>query len=392
MSRGNIDEIGEPDWRTLVAYLNRDSLADENAEKYLTGLRRVLLQQASEGAPESPRLLPLLSGLAKFCADNEFVFAETREELDRLAHLEPERSPSHAALMRCYRAAPFAALPISEIRQLRAPSDAISRAVQSQYEENPYPRWTKLPIGPINDDAQRILIAGCGTGRHALLNAQPSPRSQVVAIDLSRASLAYGLMKAREYGIRNVEFLQADILDVGLLGRKFDIVSSVGVLHHMDDPLAGLVALKSVMAPGATLKFAVYAAPGRASILAAIALRQRLGLPSTPQGIRQLRQAILDLPADDAARGVSAEKDFYSLSGCRDLVFHVKEHNYTVPKLAELIGQSQMKLVRFQVPAKVLSQFEQAGYRDPLDLRDWAAFEKRFPITSETMYRASLAR
>ena len=33
--------------------------------------------------------------------------------------------------------------------------------------------------------------------------------------------------------------MQADILDLHKLNKQFDIIESVGVLHHMNDPLLG---------------------------------------------------------------------------------------------------------------------------------------------------------
>src|SRR5262249_14244783 len=96
--------------------------------------------------------------------------------------------------------------------------DGTSMEVMRQYEENPYPRWTLAAPAtspqatpPRTESAasgaagsgQEILIAGCGTGRHAVLVAQRWPLARILAIDLSRASLAYARRKARETGLEN---------------------------------------------------------------------------------------------------------------------------------------------------------------------------------------------
>ena len=47
-----------------------------------------------------------------------------------------------------------------------------------------------------------MLIAGCGTGQHAIETAQRFPAARVLAIDLSLTSLAYALRKTREIGVR----------------------------------------------------------------------------------------------------------------------------------------------------------------------------------------------
>ena len=107
--------------------------------------------------------------------------------------------------------------------------DATSKAVRSQYEENPYPRWTTMPMQralsftgylKINfpwleslreaPAEPRVLIAGCGTGRHPIGVARELPKASVLAIDLSLASLAYAKRMARRYEVQNLEFRHGD--------------------------------------------------------------------------------------------------------------------------------------------------------------------------------------
>src|ERR1051325_8984636 len=86
---------------------------------------------------------------------------------------------------------------------------------------------------------QKILIAGCGTGKHPFWIAQCFPDARILAIDLSRANLAYARRKTREEGLPNIEYGQADILKLAGIGRIFDRIDAVGVLHHLADPEAG---------------------------------------------------------------------------------------------------------------------------------------------------------
>ena len=61
-------------------------------------------------------------------------------------------------------------------------------------------------------EAPTILIAGCGTGQHSIATATRFKGSKVLAIDLSLSSLSYAKRKTEELGIKNVEYMQADIL------------------------------------------------------------------------------------------------------------------------------------------------------------------------------------
>src|SRR5262249_16981551 len=99
-----------------------------------------------------------------------------------------------------------------KLRTLTAVSAGITQAVRQQYEENPYPRWLKVPPAPeatsVDDFLHQqlpgahfdalgkgrefdILVAGCGTGIEAVMTAQRFPRSRVLAVDLSVSSLCY---------------------------------------------------------------------------------------------------------------------------------------------------------------------------------------------------------
>ena len=52
--------------------------------------------------------------------------------------------------------------------------------------------------------------------------------------------------------------MQGDILKIDQLGRLFDIIESVGVLHHMDDPLTGWKVLVDRLRSGGLMKVGLY--------------------------------------------------------------------------------------------------------------------------------------
>ena len=134
----------------------------------------------------------------------------------------------------------------------------VSIKVKKQYEENPYPRWTNLGLSieardikdVVNDiklninlnqiqfsKNPEILIAGCGTGQHVITTASKYKNVRVYALDLSFNSLSYAKRKAMELGIKNINFIQGDILNINALNKNYDLIESVGVLHHMENPL-----------------------------------------------------------------------------------------------------------------------------------------------------------
>ena len=80
----------------------------------------------------------------------------------------------------------------------------------------------------------------------------------VLSMDLSLTRLSYAIRKTRELGITNIEYMQGDILKIDQLGRLFDIIESVGILHHMDDPLTGWKVLVDRLRSGGLMKVGLY--------------------------------------------------------------------------------------------------------------------------------------
>tara|TARA_B100000787_G_scaffold93930_1_gene69343 strand:+ start:154 stop:381 length:228 start_codon:yes stop_codon:yes gene_type:complete len=68
-------------------------------------------------------------------------------------------------------------------------------------------------------------------------------------------------------GFKNIEYMQADILDLGNLDKKFDIVESSGVLHHMDDPMAGWKVLTDCLKPAGLMNLGLYSELARPHIV-----------------------------------------------------------------------------------------------------------------------------
>jgi SAM-dependent methyltransferase len=294
--------------------------------------------------------------------------------------------------------------------RLTAIENPVSQKVQAQYEENPYPRWMKtrsgkarpmkineymrtfFPRAPYQDifGNASYLVAGCGTGRHAAEMKDLFDIDRTLAIDLSRASLAYAKRMAKNLGLDSIEFAQADILQLPSLGETFTIVDSTGVLHHLADPAAGWRALLSILRPGGLMRIGLYSELARRHVVLAreeIATRGS-GYGQNPDDIRRLRQEIMAMDADTPIRKVINFSDFFSLSECRDLLFHVQEHCFTLPQIAQFLAESDLVFLGFDLAAEAMEKyarrFPEDGAAINLDL--WNQYEKENPDTFAQMY------
>jgi SAM-dependent methyltransferase/thioredoxin-like negative regulator of GroEL len=403
--------------------LQRAIVADPEIERSLTRWRAALLRRVDRG-DHADVPLSFVCALAAQCFATEYVYRESDEERAAVARLATNCNddPERLALLAAYRplhsvpTAPTQAAPPldliiqrqviepreelrlrADIKALTPISDSVSQAVRAQYEENPYPRWLSLPKAPPAQTAapQDILIAGCGTGSHSAYTALRYPAARILAIDLSLASLAYAKRRSRELGLDRIEYAQADILALDALERRFDLVESVGVLHHLADPLAGWRVLSNLVRPGGTMLIGLYSELARRPIVAARAFIAERGFAADPDGIRRARHAILAEMDDSVTRRLCTNIDFYSLSGCRDLLFHVQEHRFTVPQLAAAIEALGLVFLGFEG----LDPGTAARYRArfPADpemrvLANWDAFERDHPDTFPNMYQFRLRK
>jgi 2-polyprenyl-3-methyl-5-hydroxy-6-metoxy-1,4-benzoquinol methylase len=381
-------------------FLNEYVYTQSEEETQQAGeLRDLLLQKLSAGS-EIPALL--LAAVAAYCPLHSLPAEETL--------LAARWPPCAADLLRQQVREPLEeAEDRRAIAALTSIDDEVSMRVMQQYEENPYPRWTVNPLAAVAGDPQgrieaagqstgrsgdEILIAGCGTGEHPFDIAQKSPQARILAVDLSRASLAYARRKTREHGLRNVEYAQADILKLGALDRRFDRIEAMGVLHHLSEPFAGWRVLLSLLGPHGVMRAGLYSQSARRSVVEARALIAARGYRATAQDIRAFRQLLIRARDELRWQTILTTVDFYSLSGCRDMLFNVMEHQFIIPQIAAFLRQEGLSFLGFELDAKTVERFrEQYPGADSLyDLDHWHSFESANPETFRNMYQFSIRK
>lgn len=420
----------------LGRLLECDPITDLGLERLLSNARNAMLQAAAERGADG-RLLDFCCSLARQCFINEYVFATTEAETKAAQELraavertlaEAKAPPPHwlpivAAyfplhiIAGCERLAAQSWQPAIDAvitQQVREPAlerriaatipalttidDAVSRSVREQYEQNPYPRWTfngtlAAPASPSAAAPRDALIAGCGTGLSTVDFARQARATRILAVDLSLASLRYAKRMADKLGLGNVEFAQADILQLGSLARQFDFIDCSGVLHHMADPWAGWRILVSLLRPGGAMQISLYSELGRHNIAAARAFIAARGYQAVADDIRRCRQDIA-AAADAQVASVAERDDFFTLSECRDLLFHVQEHRMTLPQIESFLVGNGLEFGGFFVDAGTRAHFA-ARFPQPqaaLDLGCWHAFETQAPNTFAGMYQFSVRK
>lgn len=230
----------------------------------------------------------------------------------------------------------------------------------------------------------RVLVAGGGTGDGTIMLAQQMADAgnpgRITYIDLSDASRAIAEARAKARGLTNIDFQRGSLLELDGMG-PFDYIDCCGVLHHLDDPSAGLRSLAGALAPGGGIGIMVYAPYGRTGVYPMQeALRGMTeGLPPAEK-VALARRLIQALPPTNWLLNNPHISDHrLADANLYDLLLHSCDRPYSVPQLAELADSAGLAIATLIDPmryepslwvkdARVLKRLEGM---DPLERAAW---------------------
>jgi SAM-dependent methyltransferase len=239
----------------------------------------------------------------------------------------------------------------------------MSNPVQEHYQSYPYPHypliasvrrcdtyalnleaiWARFNRALPPPEAKKILIAGCGTFAPYPW-AVANPDVPITALDLSERSLRRAHWHCILHGRRNVVYRCGDLSDQAIIDGKFGLIDSFGVLHHLDDPLAGLKALEGRLVPGGILRVMLYSRYARREEESIRRAFRLLGIDSPGSARRLLRKAAA---GSRLANFLAASDEPATVSGLADALLHPRVHTYRIDELLEMIAQSGLELLMF---------------------------------------------
>lgn len=183
----------------------------------------------------------------------------------------------------------------------------------------------------------RILVAGCGTVQAAYI-AYMNPEEEVFGIDLSEASLAHERFLQERHALSNLKLFKGNLLEVAELRATFDVILCTGVLHHMQDPGAGLAALRDVLVPDGVMALMLYGQTVRLGVYMLQDALQRIGVEQSAAGIAEVRRILAELPPRHHAQDyIRAAKELEHDTAIVDTFLHPQDRAYTVPQVFELL-------------------------------------------------------
>jgi ubiquinone/menaquinone biosynthesis C-methylase UbiE/tetratricopeptide (TPR) repeat protein len=436
----------------LLKTLRHTIVKNELLEKLIIALRQELLTHASKKGRLINHYIPLCEAMCQYALNNEFLLPYTEAERSMVLTLktmieqslsQPGCTPTDISgalmLYAMYESWysikenktlfefnndswPAISFDIKtahdqllhdrhyEFDALTSMPDNRNHEVKTQYERFPYPRWKCLDNKNITNYGSalkhefpwikvpdsilsgplKILVAGCGTGRHALNVAKYFFQTHVTALDISETSLSYAYKKSADLGIDNIEFFLADLTQLNSLEKHFDIVECSGVLHHIKHYKRALQGLLANLKPNGFLKLSLYSKRARKPIYDIRKAYKHGGIEKNEQDIRILRHVIF---ADDKIEDkhlITESDDFYSMSGVVDLLLHEYETGFTPQAIKILCKENQLVFLGFsnldsQLKASFKAYIGEGCELDNLD--QWELFEQAHPSTFSAMYQ-----
>ena len=191
---------------------------------------------------------------------------------------------------------------------LSVPEQATARAFETQWKmlaklssafRDEFRSYLQ-PLAPGDLQGLSVLDAGCGMGKFSYAAAEAGA-GLVIAVDLSAAvEVAHAHLRAWP----NAHVVQASIYHLPFRPGTFDLVFSIGVLHHLPDPELGFGRLVPLARPRGRLLVWLYAVEGNERFIRLLdPWRSRL-FSRLPSSANRVVATLIALPLWLLIRGV----------------------------------------------------------------------------------------
>lgn len=237
------------------------------------------------------------------------------------------------------------------------------REVTGHYERHPYPHypllasvrrydtyamnltalWGRFNGELLPEQEGKILLSGCGAFAPYPMSLA-NPRAEITGVDLARHNLQRARLHCLLHRRFNVDLLQGDFLDPSVTPGPYHFIEAFGVLHHLDDPAAGMRALEQRLLPGGILRVMVY---GRYARQEAESVRRAMRLLKVQDVAAIKRMLKKAAPGSRLRSYVDAAWEAKNDSGLADMFLHPNVTTYRIDEFMELVGQSGLQPLLF---------------------------------------------
>lgn len=200
----------------------------------------------------------------------------------------------------------------------------------------------------------RVLVAGGGTGDQTIFMAEQlrhNRNAEIVHVDISGHAMEVARRRADVRRLTNITWVHRSLLDLPSLRLgQFDYITCEGVLHHLEDPAAGVRALNTVLKEDGAMMIMLYGTYGRTGVYQMQELVRRFNAGEEDMQVKiGNTKAVLEcLPKTNwFKRGEDLIGDHKELgdTGVVDVFLHPQDRAYTVDEVYELVEGCGLRLI-----------------------------------------------
>lgn len=203
--------------------------------------------------------------------------------------------------------------------------------------------WARFNGELLPEKEGRILLSGCGAFAPYTASCS-NPRAMIDGVDLADRNLQRARQHCLLHGSFNVRLYQGDFLNPAITPGPYHLIEAFGVLHHLDDPAAGMRSLEKRLLPGGILRVMVY---GRYARKEPESIRRALRLLKVSR-VAEVKKMLKQAAPDSRFRQyVESAWEAENDSGLADLFLHPNVKTYRMDEFIELVGQTSLKPLLF---------------------------------------------
>ena len=193
-----------------------------------------------------------------------------------------------------------------------------------------FKKWV-MPLTQADFAGKRVLDAGCGMGRNSYW-ALKWGAGEVVAFDADPRTVGAASRNLSQFP--NARVLLKSIYDIDWRD-EFDIAFSIGVVHHLEDPLAAVRKLASAAKPGGKVAVWLYGYEGNEWIVTFVSPLRRLITSRLPPALLYRLMYAASIPLYLFVKVVPTRSMYLSqLKGFKFRHIHLIVFDHFLPSIA----------------------------------------------------------
>ena len=198
------------------------------------------------------------------------------------------------------------------------------------------------PEKKFKKEVLNILVAGCGANQASILSYN-NPGYLFTGVDISKESIKNNEKLIKKHNLNNL-FLICEDFRLLNFDKKFDIIISTGVIHHLENPISALKYFEKNLKEDGVIVLMVYGKFQRYGLNQVKKVFNEINLNQDKDSIISSKKIINNLHPKHPANIFNISKDINYDSGIIDLLLHKQEKFYSIEELLNELKQSNLIL------------------------------------------------